>query len=105
MTEIKWRTGEPPRNGNYIVDTDDGICMDYWFIYTWDDYGDKVKGWMPIEGDIEEVVRCKDCAYWGNKVTLKDGTRGDCLNFFGYMTTTDFFCKWGEKRKESGQNA
>ena len=52
----------------------------------------------------KDIVRCKDCAYWGNKVMLKDGTRGDCLNFFGYMTTTDFFCKWGEKRKESGQN-
>ena len=55
--------------------------------------------------DAVEVVRCKDCAYWGNKVMLKDGTRGDCLNFFGYMTTTDFFCKWGEKRNQGGQNA
>lgn len=105
MEEIKWRTGEPPKNGNYLVDTGDDYCMDYWFIHTWDDNGDKVKGWFPIEGDIEEVTRCKDCVYWGTKVIMKDETRGDCLNFFGYMTQPDFYCKWGEKRKDGGQNA
>lgn len=91
MTEIKWRTGEPPRNGNYIVETDDGICMDYWFIYTWDDYGDKVKGWMPIEGDIEEVVRCKDCKHYEDSQCS--------LQEYLYHRDDDF-CSWGERRED-----
>lgn len=54
MSDIKWRTGNPPCNGNYLVDTDDDICVDYWFEYAWDDNKDKVNGWIPIEGDLVE---------------------------------------------------
>lgn len=100
MTEIKWRTGEPPRNGNYIVETDDGICMDYWFIYTWDDYGDKVKGWMPIEGDIEEVVRCKDCKDW---TTWNDPTetQSNYCPILDYWTKGEFYCAHGERKDDA----
>ncbi|MBR2681632.1 MAG: hypothetical protein IKE23_12975, partial [Exiguobacterium sp.] len=30
--------------------------------------------------DAIEVVRCKDCAYWGTKVVYANGERADCLN-------------------------
>lgn len=100
MAEIKWRTGEPPRNGNYLVDTGDEYCMDYWFIYTWDDYGDKVKGWMPIEGDIEEVVRCKDCAEWSD---WGEANINYCP-MLDLKTEGEFFCALGERKKDADES-
>ena len=80
MSDIKWRTGNPPCNGNYLVDTDDDICVDYWFVHTWDDNGNHVNGWIPIEGDLVEQKHghwlfyeesdgyyhseCSECGQW-----------------------------------------
>ncbi len=52
--------------------------------------------------DAVEVVRCKDCAYWGTKVVYANGERADCLNF-NFVTPCDFFCKWGERREDEQQ--
>lgn len=49
--------------------------------------------------DAVEVVRCKDCAYWGTKVVYANGERADCLNF-NFVTPCYFFCKWGERRED-----
>ena len=55
--------------------------------------------------DMVEVIRCKDCVYWGTRcqnVTLPIGNAevisGDCLNFFGHMTKPNFFCAFGERK-------
>lgn len=50
--------------------------------------------------DAVEVVRCKDCAYWGTKVVYANGERADCLNF-NFVTPCEFFCKWGERREDA----
>lgn len=50
--------------------------------------------------DAVSVVRCKDCAYWGTKVVYANGERADCLNF-NFVTPCEFFCKWGERRKDA----
>ena len=54
--------------------------------------------------DAEPIVRCKDCAFWGNNLVHHDihgVERGDCLNLYkGPLTRDDFFCAWGERRKE-----
>ena len=48
-------------------------------------------------GRLIRVVKCKDCMYWGTKVITQDGRHGDCLNFFGHTTPSDFYCKWGTR--------
>lgn len=51
--------------------------------------------------DLVEVVRCKDCFFWGNNHLFHTDIvcYGDCLNL-QRMTDETFFCKWGKRREE-----
>ena len=46
--------------------------------------------------DVVEVVRCKDCAVPHNQWT-------GCPKLNGLITPHDFYCSYGERRKEDGQ--
>ena len=48
MSNIKWQTGEPPKNGNYLIETDKAIEVDYWVNGTWDNNGNAVIHWLPL---------------------------------------------------------
>ena len=56
----------------------------------------------------EDIVRCKDCAFWENKLTYRNRngeTWGDCLNLNkGPLTKGEFFCAWGERRNDAETN-
>lgn len=54
------------------------------------------------DGTLVEVVRCKDCIYWGHHLMTKDGKRGDCMHF-EVGTKADHFCAFGETMKEDGE--
>ena len=43
--------------------------------------------------DVIQVVRCKDCAIPHNRWT-------GCSRLNGLVTTPDFYCSYGERRKE-----
>ena len=43
--------------------------------------------------DVVEVVRCKDCAIPHNRWT-------GCPKLNGLVTSPDFYCSYGERRKE-----
>ena len=43
--------------------------------------------------DVIQVVRCKDCAIPHNRWT-------GCPRLNGLVTTPDFYCSYGERRKE-----
>ena len=65
----------------------------------WNDALASVMDYAPTV-DAVEVVRCKDCEYWGTKVVYANGERADCLNF-NFVTPCEFFCKWGERREDA----
>lgn len=45
-----------------------------------------------------DVVRCKDCKWWGRKTTYKDGTIiTDCKR--GLMANENGFCSFGERKE------
>ena len=45
-----------------------------------------------------EIVRCKDCKWWGRKTTYKDGTIiTDCKR--GLMANENGFCSFGERKE------
>lgn len=46
--------------------------------------------------DVAEVVRCKDCAVPHNQWT-------GCPKLNGLVTPPDFYCGYGERRKEDEQ--
>lgn len=58
-----------------------------------------------MENAPEGIVRCKDCAFWENKLTYhnRNGeTWGDCLNLNkGPLTKGEFFCAWAERREDA----
>ena len=43
--------------------------------------------------DVQEVVRCKDCAVPHNRWT-------GCPKLNGLVTSPDFYCSYGERKKE-----
>ena len=45
--------------------------------------------------DVVQVVRCKDCAVPHNRWT-------GCPKLNGLVTSPDFYCGYGERRKEDG---
>lgn len=45
--------------------------------------------------DVVQVVRCKDCAVPHNRWT-------GCPKLNGLVTPPDFYCSYGERRKEDG---
>ena len=45
--------------------------------------------------DVAEVVHCKDCAVPHNRWT-------GCPKLNGLVTPPDFYCSYGERRKEDG---
>ena len=46
--------------------------------------------------DVAEVVRCKDCAVPHNQWT-------GCPKLNGLVTPPDFYCSYGERRKEDAE--
>lgn len=46
--------------------------------------------------DVAEVVRCKDCSIPHNRWT-------GCPKLNGLITPPDFYCSYGERRKEDGE--
>ena len=61
--------------------------------------------------DAVEVVRCKDCKYWGDEdgISEKDGIRfarcnihNHCMHgeYIGGCPKEDDFCSFGERREE-----
>lgn len=61
--------------------------------------------------DAVEVMRCKDCKYWGDEdgIAEKDGFRYARCNVhnhfrygehFGWCPKEDDFCSYGERREE-----
>ena len=46
--------------------------------------------------NVVEVVRCKDCAVPHNKWT-------GCPKLYGLVTSPDFYCGYGERRKEDAK--
>ena len=46
--------------------------------------------------DVQEVVRCKDCAVPHNQWT-------GCPKLNGLVTSPDFYCSCGERRKEDAK--
>ena len=51
--------------------------------------------------DVEEVVRCKDCQWYGHKRACPlaaSGLSADCIK----LPKEDDFCSYGERRKENG---
>lgn len=46
--------------------------------------------------DVVEVVRCKDCVVPHNQWT-------GCPKLNGLVTSPDFYCSYGERRKEDGE--
>lgn len=61
--------------------------------------------------DAVEVVRCKDCKYWGDEdgISEKDGIRfawcnmhNHCMHgeYIGWCPKEDDFCSFGERREE-----
>ena len=61
--------------------------------------------------DAVEVVRCKDCKYWGDEdgISEKDGIRfarcnihNHCMHgeYIGWCPKEDDFCSYGERREE-----
>ena len=55
-----------------------------------------------VDTQEEDVVRCKDCVYWGTKWKMKTPLveYGDCLHLKGTSVKSDFFCAWGERRED-----
>ena len=53
--------------------------------------GNTIREWadLLINGDVVEVVRCKDCKYWNN---------GDCYRL--ELSRPDDFCSYGERKEE-----
>ena len=62
--------------------------------------------------DAVEVVRCKDCKYWGDEdgISEKDGIRfarcnihNHCMHgeYIGWCPKEDDFCSYGERREEN----
>lgn len=62
--------------------------------------------------DAVEVVRCKDCKYWGDEdgISKKDGIRfawcnmhNHCMHgeYIGWCPKEDDFCSFGERREEN----
>lgn len=45
--------------------------------------------------DVVQAVRCKDCAVPHNRWT-------GCPKLNGLVTSPDFYCSYGERRKEDG---
>lgn len=72
-----------------MADKCDGIGESIWNQFR------TVVEWLPTI----DVVRCKDCIYWGTHFQTKDGKRGSCMNF-EVGTKADFFCAFGETMKE-----
>ena len=52
----------------------------------------------------EEIVRCRDCKYYKEKVYkwVNNWTRTEktCEVFDGCRVDSDGFCKWGERREK-----
>ena len=46
--------------------------------------------------DVVEVIRCKDCAVPHNQWT-------GCPKLNGLVTPPNFYCSYGERRKEDGE--
>lgn len=51
---------------------------------------------IPIT-DVVQVVRCKDCAVPHNQWT-------GCPRLNGLVTSPEFYCSYGERRKENARN-
>ena len=62
--------------------------------------------------DAVEVIRCKDCKYWGDEdgISEKDGIRfawcnihNHCMHgeYIGWCPKEDDFCSFGERREEN----
>ena len=56
--------------------------------------------WRVFDGELTEVVRCKDCKYfdlWGPKGKEKF----DCDRFIDSPPITpEWYCAWGERRED-----
>ena len=48
--------------------------------------------------DVVDVVRCKDCAVPHNRLT-------GCSKLNGLVTPPDFYCGYGERRKEDDKKS
>ena len=57
-------------------------------------YGTNVRALMKITGDCDEVIRCKDCKYWG-----EDGYHNGCKYATCIMGENDY-CSMAERGKE-----
>lgn len=49
--------------------------------------------------DAVEVIRCKDCKYWGNPC---EASYGECHSLDILTFPTDF-CSYGERRDDDGE--
>ena len=58
LSEIRWQTGEPKENGEYLVSLKDGsVCRDEWReLYCEDD----VKCWVYNEGEVTAWCKLSD---------------------------------------------
>lgn len=73
--------------------------------------GDYAAAWSEIAhmptADVVEVVRCKDCIYYRNKECESDdfwsALYGDDIGLH-YMPDSDFYCAYGERRKNNESN-
>lgn len=50
------------------------------------------------DADVEEVVRCKDCVFWGLKREWLESEH-KCLQL-GFDTGSMFFCGFAEERRD-----
>lgn len=90
-------------NGN-----DAYMLYDEWFDWLKADHDESRPGWKWLEAyresrgnyEVEKIVRCKDCKYWENSYTAKDGiTRGDCEKDF-MLTEDSFYCADGRRKDD-----
>ena len=56
--------------------------------------GTNLRAMMKVTGDCDEIIRCKDCKYWG-----EDGYRDGCKYATIIMTENDF-CSMAERKEE-----
>lgn len=57
---------------------------------------DDIRTYLLPVADVVQVVRCKDCAIPHNQWT-------GCPKLNGLVTPPDFYCSYGERRKEDAK--
>ena len=84
LDEFLKRYTERERNGNLVF----AACE------IKQDFADMISNFQTV--DAVEAVRCKDCTVPHNKYT-------GCPKLNGLVTPPDFFCPFGEQKKENDE--